>query len=201
MSALSIKNIITMLILGFAVGPLSAQDLRFLIPDGAIVQHAGSIGYFSGGVSYNLFKKQNGSLDIMFGIMPNSKGGGFNTLNTKFAFRPFDIKINDWLVLNPVNPGAFLSYTLDKEFDLGWSRDQYPAGYYYWSEALHLHISIGSEAKINMNSLLSSKKIRALTVYYEVNANEMYLVNYIQNTKALSITDIFKAGVGIKASF
>lgn len=179
----------------------SAQKLRFLIPDGAIVQHAGSIGYFSGGVNYNFFKNQRGSFDVMFGVLPESKGGSFKTLSTKFAYRPFEIKVNDWLIFHPVNPGAFLSYTLDKEFDLTWDKDQYPKGYYYWSEALRFHVSFGSELKFNTTELWDSKKIKALTLYYEINTNDMYLVNYIQNTQAVSVTDIFKAGIGIKASF
>jgi hypothetical protein len=179
----------------------SAQKLRFLIPDGVIVQHAGSIGYFSGGINYDLFNNHKGSLDVMFGVVPESKGGGFTTLNTKFAYRPFEIKINDWLIVHPLNPGAFFSYTLDKDFDLTWDKGQYLKGYYYWSEALHFHISFGSEIKLLTTGLRASTKVKSLTFYYEVNTNEMYIVNYVQNKKALSVTDIFKAGIGIKASF
>ena len=181
--------------------PVAAQRLRFLIPDGAVVQHAGSIGYFSGGINYDLFKNHKGSLDLMFGFVPESKGGGFTTLNTKFAYRPFEIKINDWFIVHPLNPGAFFSYTLDKDFDLTWDKGQYPKGYYYWSEALHFHISFGSELKFLTTEFKALTKVKALTLYYEVNANEMYIVNYVQNKKALSVTDIFKAGIGIKASF
>lgn len=180
---------------------VSAQKLRFLIPDGALVQHAGSIGYLSGGVNYSLFKNNRGSFDLIYGYVPKSKGGNLSTINTKFAYRPFEIKINEWLIIHPINPGAFFSYTLNKDFDLTWDRDQYPKWYYYWSEALHFHISIGSEIKFNTNELMVSKKVKALTLYYEVNTNDMYLINYFQSSKALSLTDIFKAGVGIKASF
>ena len=178
-----------------------AQNLRFLIPDGAVIQHAGSIGYFSGGVHYTLFKNKKGSFDLIYGHVPKSKGGGFSTLSTKFAFRPYEIELNKWLIIHPVNPGAFLSYTLNKEFDLTWDRGQYPKGYYYWSEALHLHLSFSSELEIDTRKVLSSKFLKNVIIYYEVNTNDMYLVNFIQNSKALSVTDIFKAGIGIKASF
>ena len=184
--------------LSFSAG---AQKLRFLIPDGAIVQHAGSIGYFSAGIDYDLFKNQRGSLDILYGVLPKSKGGAFSTISAKFAYRPFAIKASPWLVIHPVNPGFFVSYTIDKDFDLTRDRDQYIIGYYYLSEALRSHVSLSTEFKLNTAGLVKGKTMQAVTLYYEINTNDMYLVNYFQNTKEMSLTDVFKAGIGIKASF
>lgn len=196
-----IKFFFTLLVLLASIEPVMAQKLRFLIPNGVVIQHAGSIGYFSGGVNYALFENKKGSLDIIYGHIPKSKGGGFNTLSTKFSIRPYELKANRWLTIHPVNPGAFLSYTLDKDFDLTWDKGQYPRGYYYWFEALHLHLSFSSEIKLNTRELLSSKFPKSLAVYYEVNTNDMYLVNYIQNKRSLSLRDVFRAGIGIKTAF
>lgn len=201
MNALIFKLKLSLLLVITISSTVTAQKMKGLIPDGVLVQHAGSIGYFSGGVNYKLFKNQRGSLDIMAGILPKSQGGGFTILTSKFAWRPFEVKVNNWLILHPVNPGAFLSYTIDNDFDIVRDRDLYRKGYYYLPEALHLHITLGSELRLNTVELLDAKKIKALTLYYELNASDMYLANYIQNTKALSVADIFKAGVGIKASF
>lgn len=198
---LFIKYIAILIVLLSFADRVKAQNLRFLIPDGAVIQHAGSIGYLSAGAHYTLFKNKKGSFDVIYGHLPKSKGGGFSTLSTKFAIRPYELKLNKWLTIHPVNPGAFLSYTLDKEFDLTWDRGQYPKSYYYWSEALHLHFSFSSELKLDTRQLLSSKFLKSFAVYYEVNTNDMYLVNYIQNTRGLSLTDIFKAGIGIKSTF
>jgi len=178
-----------------------AQKSHFLIPDGAIVQHAGSIGYLSGGIGYNLFKNNRGSFDLMYGFLPKSKGGPFSTLTTKLAYRPFEIKIKDWMIIHPINPGAFFSYTIQKDLDLTWDRGQYPKGYYYWSEALRTHVSLGSEFTFNTTRLMKAGKPQTVTLFYEVNTNDMYLINFFQNLQALSVTDIFKAGVGLKASF
>lgn len=200
MNAWCIKFITILLLIPFSTQS-SAQKLGFLIPDGVVIQHAGSIGYFSGGINYSLFKNKRGSFDLIYGYVPKSKGGNLSTINTKFAYRPFELKVNDWLIIHPLNPGAFFSYTLKKDFDLTWDRDQYPKGYYYWSEALHFHLSFGSEIKFNTMELMASKKVKALALYYELNTNDMYLINYIQSNKALSLKDAFKAGIGIKASF
>ncbi|OAQ39946.1 hypothetical protein A5893_09675 [Pedobacter psychrophilus] len=178
-----------------------AQKLKFLIPDGAVVQHAGSIGYFSGGVSYDLFKSKKGSLDITYGYLPENKGGAFSTISTKFIYRPLKIKANDWLTIYPINPATFISYTVNKDFDLTWDRGQYSKGYYYWSEALRIHLAFGSELKFNTNKLIQSKKINALSLYYEINTNDVYIINYVQNKSYLNITDIFKAGIGLRAYF
>ena len=46
-----IKYISILLFLLTFSKPVKAQKLGFLIPDGAVIQHAGSIGYFSGGIN------------------------------------------------------------------------------------------------------------------------------------------------------
>jgi len=177
-----------------------AQKLKFLIPDGVIVQHAGSIGYFSGGINYNLFKRKKGNLDILYGFVPADKGGAFSTLSTKFSFQPFEIRINKWITLFPVSPGAFLNYMIGNDFDLTWSNEQYPGGYYYWSEALRAHISISNEVKFHSKKS-SEKKLQSLALYYEINTNDAYLVNYVQNSGTISLSDIFFGGFGLRVKF
>lgn len=177
-----------------------AQKLKFLIPDGAVLQHAGSIGYMSGGISYDLFKNKRGSLDLLYGYLPESKGGAFSTVSTKLKYRPFVINISKSLTFYPFNPGTFISYMVNKDFDLTWDKNQYPKGYYYWSEALRLHLSFSNELKLNTLASNSSK-IKSVALYYELNTNDVYIINYVQNKTYLSITDIFKAGIGIRASF
>ena len=201
MSVFSFRKITFLLVLfGFSIES-RAQKLKFLIPDGAVAQYAGSIGYASVGANYDLFKNKKGSLDIFYGYLPKNKGGPFSTVTTKFAYRPFVIKANQWLTFYPLNPGTFISYTVNKDFDLTWDKDQYPYLYYYWSEALRFHISFSSEVKFKTQKMSSNKKLNALSIYYEINTNDVYLINYVQNKRYLSITGIFKAGIGIRAKF
>ena len=198
----SIFRYIVLFYLLSAVPTIShAQKMRFLIPDGAVIQHAGSIGYFSAGVDYDLFRNKRGSLDLLYGYVPESKGGAFSILSAKFAYRPFEIKVAPGLLFHPVNPGLFFNYTIDKNFDLLRDRDQYIKGYYYLSEALRAHVSLSSEVSVDPAVLGQKGPLRAVAIYYELNTNDMYLVNYFQNTKGLSLSDVFKAGLGIKVSF
>jgi hypothetical protein len=182
------------------VSPSKAQKLKFLIPDGVLAQHAGSIGYFSGGITYDLFKNKRGNLDILYGFVPANKGGAFSTLSTKFSYQPFEIKINKSIALYPVNPGAFLNYMISNDFNLTWPDGQYPRSYYYWSEALRAHLFFSNEIRFKLNQN-NKNSIRNLSLYYEINTNDAYLVNFFQNNNTISIGEIFKSGFGLRVKF
>ena len=172
-----------------------------LMPDAVIVQHAGSIGYFSGGIGYELFKNKKGNLDLLYGHVPRRRGGNLDIVTTKFAYRPFKIRINDVAVIYPANPGIFLSYTFGENLSFIFDKDQYSRGYYGWSEALRSHLSISNELELSGKNLFSSKRNRSLVFYSEFNANDLYLVSWATNRDGLSFFKIFKLGVGAKIKF
>lgn len=178
-----------------------AQFPQGLIPKSALSQYAGSIGFFSAGVGYELFKNDRGSLDFMYGFVPKNRGGRLHIATVKFAYRPFEVRLNDWAKLYPVNPGAFLSYHFGPRFDFQWDKDTYEKGYYWWSTALRPHISLGTEVKIDTRKVAPALKIKSLSLYSEFNTNELYLVSYYQNAGTLSVTDIFKLGFGLRVAF
>jgi hypothetical protein len=180
---------------------VSAQNLKFLIPDGAVVQYAGSIGYFSGGISYQLFPNQRGNLDLMYGFVPGSKGGVLNIATAKFAYKPWSIKVKDWGKVYPFNPGAFLTYTFHRDLSLKFPGGQYSHDYYYWSEALRPHIAFNSEIELDADKVLKNSGIKAISFYGEINTNDYYLINYLQNMSALTIDDIFQIGIGMRVKF
>lgn len=180
---------------------VSAQDLKFLIPDGAELQYAGSIGYVSGGVSYDLFPNKRGNVDLMYGFVPGSKGGVLHITTAKFAYKPWSIMIKDWGKIYPFNPGAFLTYTFHKDLSLKFPSGQYSHDYYYWSEALRPHLSFSSEIEISADKLMKEAGIKAIGLYVEMNTNDYYLINYLQNTSALKIDDIFQLGIGMRVKF
>lgn len=178
-----------------------AQDMDFLIPDAAIIQHAGSIGYFSAGVGYEIFKNKRGKLDFHYGYVPASKGGELHTLAVKFAYKPFEFELNKWIKLFPFNPGLFFSYTFHGDLLFKFNSSQYPAGYYYWSTALRPHLSVSNEIEFDLDKFEKKIGIEKLGVFTEFNTNDYYLINYVQNTSTISITDIFMLGVGMRLIF
>lgn len=192
---------LVLVLLLVASASASAQNLKFLIPDGAELQYAGSIGYFSGGVSYDLFSNKRGNIDLMYGFVPGSKGGVLHIATAKFAYKPWSIKVKDWGKVYPFNPGAFLTYTFHKDLSFKFPGGQYSHDYYYWSEALRPHLSFSSEIEINADKLTKKAGIKAVGLYVEMNTNDYYLINYLQNTSALTIDDIFQIGIGMRVKF
>lgn len=180
---------------------VSAQNLKFLIPDNAIVQFAGSIGYFSVGAGYDLFKNKRGILDFNYGYVPASKGGELNIVTAKIAYRVYEIKLKEWGKFYPFIPGLFLSYTFHPELSYRFNRNRYHPDYYHWSEAMRPHLSIANEIEFNGEKLLKGSGIKAVSVYTEFNTNDYYLINYFQNTSELNLGDIFKLGIGLRLKF
>lgn len=195
----SSRILITMLLL---LMPLlsEAQIGKTLTPDAVVVQYAGSIGYGSIGAGYTVFRKENGSLDLIYGFVPRSKGGSLHSLNTKFAYRPLSIHLAPNVTLYPVNPGVFLSYQLGDEFKAR-NKEYFEKGYYWWSQALRTHVSFSSEVKVNTQKLLHDKGLKNVRVYSEVNTNDLYFLSWYKNQETMSVTDIFKVGVGLKLFF
>lgn len=176
---------------------LKGQILNTLKPDYVVTQHAGSIGYMSIGAGYELFKNDRGSLEFDYGYVPENRGGTLHIATTKFAYRPFQIKIKDRVRIFPANPGAFVSYHFGKQFGLGFDRDQYGKSYYGWSTALRGHISVSNEIKLHTGNKNS------VTIYSEFNASDLSLVSmfYKNNSQWLSPEDIVKLGIGVKVGF
>jgi hypothetical protein len=178
-----------------------AQKLKFLIPDEAIVQYAGSIGYFSAGAGYEVFGNKRGNLSFHYGYVPENKGGQLHITTVKLAYKPWQIALKDWGTFYPFNPGLFVSYTFHKDLSVAFPSGQYPGDYYYWSEAIRPHLSFNSEIELNAPAVLKKSGVRALGLYIEANTNDYYLINYLQNTSALKIDDIFQLGIGLRAKF
>lgn len=178
-----------------------AQSFKFLVPDEAIVQYAGSIGYVSAGAGYEIFGNKRGNLSFHYGYVPESKGGELHITTVKLSYKPWLVRLKEWGKLYPFNPGFFASYTFHKDLSLFFPSGQYPGDYYYWSEAIRPHLSVSTELEVKPPGPLKNMGIRALGFYVEANTNDFYLINYLQNVPALQLVDIFQLGIGLRAKF
>lgn len=199
MSIYKVSAVALLLILGTM--RTFAQRFKSLIPDEATVQFAGSIGFISLGAGYELFHNKRGSLDLIYGYVPASKGGILHIITTKFAYRPFEIRVKDIAKFYPINPGLFISYTINKDLPIKFSGSQYENGYYWWSPALRPHLSFSSELEVSTAKHSNKSKIKSISLYIEANTNDYYAINYIHNPKSLSIGDIFQVGLGLRIKF
>jgi len=192
-----INAFILIILFSFCHTYTKAQFLKSLIPDEAVAQHGGSIGYASAGFGYNFFKEDKGSLDFTYGYVPESKGGKLHIFAGKFSYKPIKIKVKDWANIYPLNPGVFISYHPAKQF-AKWNKYQYPRGYYWWSKSIRYHASLSTEAKIKM---APNSKIEAIGIYSEFNTNDLYLVSWYKNQDSMPFWEIVKIGYGVRVYF
>jgi hypothetical protein len=178
---------------------LRAQNrfVKAIIPDQAIVQYAGSIGYISAGIGYNFFKEKS-TLSFHYGYVPENKGGQLDIAAIKFDYKPFTIRLGKQLVFHPINPVAFVSYTFGQDFGFEFDSEVYADGYYFWSPALREHLGITSELKILGDG---SSKIRSVSLYAEANTNDLYAINWYHDKKGIGFINIFRLGFGLKMNF
>lgn len=175
----------------------SVRSYKWLVPDFAVAQYAGSIGFVSAGAGYELFKRK-GNLDLLIGYVPAFTGSKtLETVTLKFTFSPFETSISKKVTLYPLTGGVYISYTPGRHYSStlpSW----YPDGYYWWSEAIRTNIFIGAAAKIATDRLRAGS---SLTPYFEIGTNEIKLVSYVQNLRALDLWDILHAGIGVRYRF
>lgn len=171
--------------------------VKVITPDQLSLQYAGSIGYFSVGAGYHLFKEKT-TLSFHYGYVPESKGGELNILAIKYQYRPFNINIKDVVVIQPFNPVFFASYTLGKNFDYEFTKPRYQKGYYFWSSALRLHLGASSEVKIMGDP---KGKIKSVSLFAEANTNDLYAISWFENRTSTPFYKMFKLGYGVRMNF
>ncbi len=193
------KKLIFSILLSLVISSALAQNsfLKRLKPDQVNLQYAGSIGYFSGGIGYNLFNEK-AALSFHYGYVPKNKGGWMSIFTAKFEYKPFEIKIKDKLIIHPLNPVFFPSYTSGDNFDYQFKTSKYREGYYFWSSALRLHLGAGTEVKI-LSHLNSS--LKSVSLYAEANTNDLYAISWFQNRRSAQFYEMFKMGYGVRVNF
>lgn len=198
MKVLSIKYCVILLFFVLFTTFSKAQD-SLLIPKQISIQHAGSIGYLSIGIGYDLFPNKRGSLEFVYGHVPTSEGGPLNIGAVKFAYRPFEVKVTDKVQFYPFNPGVFISYHFGDQFDISFDHPQYEKSYYGWSTAIRGHISVSNEIKLNAKAI----RLKHVKLYSEFNVSDLYLASFFfkNNSEWLSPGDIIKLGIGVKVGF
>lgn len=169
----------------------SRADTDNLVPDFYSMQHGGSIGYLSVGAGYNIGSKTR--LSVHYGFVPEDAGGPLHVVAAKFMYSPWQIEIDPKVKLNLLDVGLFFSYHFGQQFASSWPSYRYPDGYYWWKTSLRYHLGIENSLRVYTNGTIQS-----VSLYVELNTNDLYLVSYVKNTDALNLIDILKLGVGVR---
>jgi hypothetical protein len=184
------------IILGVLFGSTAFAQRQGWKPDFATTQYAGSIGFVSGGFGYRVFKDK-AKLSFHYGFVPASKGGPLNIVASKLLFNTWKIKISNSVDVHPLSAGIMISYHFGEALNSSWSEYRYPKGYYWWRPSIRAHINTQSYVVVK----LKNKRVKSIAYFIDFNANDLYLVSYFQNRKALGLRDIVKVGYGLRVNF
>lgn len=182
-----------LLLVGMTI-TVSAQRAAYA-PDFASVQYAGSIGFISGGIGYDLSRRT--AVSIHYGYVPKNRGGELHIVAAKLLVNTWSFRISERLQLDPLRVGAMVSYHLGSEFRSRWPSHRYPEGYYWWKTSLRAHLI--AESSITLR--LPASRFHSVTGYVDFNTNELYLISYLKNPHSLSLHDIIKVGYGVRLHF
>lgn len=174
-----------------------AQQKRWALPDFGAVQYAGSIGYFSAGLGYDVFKS-NARFSTHFGVVPENRGGTLNIISAKLLFNPTTIMLWRRVRLNPVDIGVMGSFHYGDNFETRWPEGVHPKGYYWWHPALRTHLVIENCLTYIFKK---GRRFSSFSVYLEFNTNELYFISFIQNLRTVRLGDIIKLGTGVRLNF
>lgn len=185
-------------VLGLIVGiVLFGQEKNGLQPDFVVAQYAGSIGYFSFGTGYDIFKNR-GRISVHFGNVPREYGGVLNIASGKFLYSFSSIPLSNRLTFKPIDAGIILSYHFGDNFKLNVPNYFKTDNYYWWHTAMRLHLATESSVSLHFSR---ESIFRSLTGYLEMNSNDLYIVSFINNTSSLKPHQLIKVGVGLRLHF
>jgi hypothetical protein len=194
-SPFNIGLILTLLLLAQDI--LAQRSFKQMItPRHLGLQYAGSIGYMSVGLGYDVSK--NTLLSLHYGYVPEVKGGELHIAALKLQYNPFHIPLGKTFLFEPLNPMVFASYTFSNKLVLRFDPDQYPDSYYFWSPALREHLGLTTELQIRGDQ---SSKIKSISLYTESNTNDLYLVSWYKNRTKVPFYKIFRLGFGVRINF
>lgn len=156
------------------------------------MQYAGSIGYMSigGGITSKTQKVQH---ELLYGFVPKAYGGPLDKITYKFTYMPVKWQVSKKIAWMPLNPTAFASYNIGKDYSLQPSYKKYDDDYYWWSPALRFHFGVNTAIELT-NDTFKNKAI----IYLEANTNDRYVTTWWDNTSVLNVSDIFFLGAGVK---
>ncbi|WP_046246850.1 hypothetical protein [Hymenobacter terrenus] len=168
------------------------------VPHHVVGQFAGGQGLATIGAGYGLNRNRL-ELDLLAGYVPRKYSiTAMGIFTAKATYMPWTVPLghHGWAV-RPLALGGFVNYTASRGLNATWD-DKYPAGYYWWSAHFRLGVFMGGRIAYALPSRRPTHPRRQASVYYEFGSNELYLVSWWSNPRALSLLDVATLGIGVK---
>ncbi|MDX5420631.1 MAG: hypothetical protein LPK07_05095 [Hymenobacteraceae bacterium] len=172
------------------------REKRWFVPDGAVVQHAGNMGYVAIGPSYDLGQEKL-LLDVLYGYVPRFEAEEeLHLITLKPVYQPQKVALGDKYSLTPLRIGLGLSYYFGDQFSIRWD-DSYPDGYYWWPTSLRL---LGYAGAAVSRKFEAAKAIQEVSLYSELGTYDLIVTQWVKDSH-LSAWDIINVSVGVRVAF
>jgi len=153
--------------------------LAWYVPDRAVLQFAGSIGFLSAGTGWS-FLQERLDAEILLGWAPQAVAGDdFFTITTRLLFQPFLLEAGE-LRLRPLIVGGFASYTPKEDYWIT-PPDRYNSGYYEFSTAIRIGVILGVQVGLPV------EEIGRLELYVHAVATEYRLVMLVRAPQTVGL--------------
>lgn len=187
------KFFIALIILFTAIPCLNAGENKYL-PDTAVTQFAGWIGFVSAGAGYE-FYNDSLNLEILYGYVPESIGGiDIHMLTGRSVISPLKYSFGSGYTFYPVSFSIFVNYAIGSQYNVTW-----PAYYpdrYYRPTALYSGESLG----IRIKKYTGDSLISAIEFYADVVTMTEFLYEYFQNDR-VTLAEISSLAFGARIHF
>ncbi len=188
------RNFITVILLFFvSAAPLKAE-LSPLIPDTAVAQFAGYIGFISAGAGYEFFNDKL-NMEILYGYVPAFAGGvEIHMLTGRAVVSPIRFPTGYGLTIYPFTLGLFINYAEGEQYRVIWP-SVYPE-WYYRPTALYTGESLGFRIKKDTGGEI----VKAVEFYADIVTMSEYLYEYMENDR-VKLQYIVSLAMGMRIHF
>lgn len=166
-----------------------------LIPNQAVVQYAGSIGFMSAGIGWHYGHHDRWESEVLLGFVPRYESDCAKvTLTVKERFVPWRLPLGRWWSVEPLTTGIFLNTIFGEDF---WAREpsRYPKSYYGFATKIRANIFLGQRFRYRI-PMRKRYMHKSVAFYYELSTSDLYLISAIPN-KNVRLGDILSLCFGL----
>jgi hypothetical protein len=155
-------------------------------------QYGGSIGTVAIGAIRHARNERIG-VGLFYGRTPHHQGGPINAYTAKFMYTPWQVRLKGKWYLEPLQTGAFVSYSTGQDLSSHWPGHLDP-GYYWWTNNFRQHLFLRTQ----LSRQVALGRVERIGAWFEVNTNDLYVYSWWPNRAALSVYDILFFGAGVQ---
>lgn len=187
------KVILTAAILLTIPCAVSAERSKY-IPDTAVTQFAGWIGFVSAGAGYEFYNEAL-NIEVLYGYVPESVGGiDIHMLTWRTVISPFDCSFVKGYTFYPLSFSIFVNYAIGSQYNVTWP--SYYPDRYYRPTALYSGESLGFRIKKDTGDSL----ITAVEFYADVVTMTEFMYEYFKNDR-VTLAEIISLAFGARIHF